>query len=345
LKSYEKESFLKNFLLFFTLLEILIVLLFVELYQSKEDKYHKALLDKMHLCSYSLKCDEFVFDFVAQDKKILNHLYNEDDIYAYFYIPQSNEYYIKILYPNKSLKNDITTINKELNIKFIIASIILFLISIFLTYYTLRPIRQALLLNDEFIKDILHDFNTPITAMVLNIEMVKIECNNAFISRLSHSIDTILLLQNNLKSFLANSKSKKHSVDINSLFKERIEFIKNIYPNIEFIYISNNRVIYYTNEELLTRIIDNLLSNSAKYNKSNGKVIVTINSKYITIEDTGKGIKDTNKVFQRYYKEQSRGLGLGLHIVDKFAQELDIDINIESQLNIGTKVTLGFENV
>ncbi|SHO80698.1 Two-component system histidine kinase DccS [hydrothermal vent metagenome] len=342
MKSYEKESFFKNFLLFFGLLEIVIILLFIQLYDINKKQYSKVLLNKMHICSYSLSCKEFLFDFVSQDKKVLNHLYINSDAYAFFYIPQSKDYYIKILYSKDKLEEDTSSINQKLTINFIITSIIFFFISILLTRYTLQPIRQAMQLNDEFIKDILHDFNTPITAMVLNIEMLKSEKENAFINRLSYSIDTILLLQNNLKSFLINSPSQNQSINITTLIKKRIEFIKNIYPNITFIYNDLDKLIKYTNEDLLTRIIDNLLSNSAKYNKPYGKVILTITNNSIIIEDSGKGIKDVKKVFQRYYKEQSRGLGLGLHIVEKFTKELDIKLHIESQINIGTKITLEF---
>lgn len=330
--------------LFFGLLEVLLVLLFSELYRTQSDQYHKSLLHKMQLCSYSLECEEFAFDFVPQDKKVLNKLHFTQDAYAYFYIPQSNEFYIKILYGQKQLSHDLERIKKSLGIKFITASLFLLLISIFLTLYTLRPIRKALLLNDEFIKDILHDFNTPITSMVLNLEMLKEESKNGSINRLSHSLDTILLLQNNLKSFLHHSQSQSTPVDIGKLLKARIEFIQNIYPNITFTYLSQSKLIRRSNEELLIRILDNLLSNSAKYNKPKGSVTVTLHNHTIIIEDSGKGIKDTQKIFDRYYKEQGRGLGLGLHIVDKFTKELGIKVTIQSQVGVGTKVTLEFRD-
>ena len=344
MKRYEKESFVKNLGLFFGLLEVLLVLLFIELYRTKTDQYHKSLLHKMQLCSYSLECKEFAFDFVPQDKKILNTLHFAQDSYAYFYIPQSNEFYIKILYGQKQLNQDLDSIKKSLGIKFIIASLFLLLISIALTLYTLRPIRKALLLNDEFIKDILHDFNTPITSMVLNLEMLAEEIKNDSIKRLSHSLDTILLLQNNLKSFLHHSHSQSTPIDIGKLLKARTEFIQNIYPHITFSYTSQSKLIRRSNEELLIRILDNLLSNSAKYNKAKGSVNITLKENIVTLEDSGKGIKDTKKIFDRYYKEQGRGLGLGLHIVDKFTKELGIKVAIESQVGVGTKVTLEFKD-
>ena len=84
MKNYEKESLFKNFIVFFSLLEILLVLLFVELYRTKKSEYKRSLLQEMQLCSYSLQCEQFSFDFEPQDKNILNKLYDNNGTYAYF---------------------------------------------------------------------------------------------------------------------------------------------------------------------------------------------------------------------------------------------------------------------
>jgi len=322
-----------------------LILLFAELYRTNKEQYNKALLSKMQLCSYSMECKEFVFDIVTQENKALNTLYENQDAYAFFYIPQSQKYCIKILYPQTQLQYDKIKIRQGLWIEFMVVSFILLLLAIFMTLYTLRPIRKALLLNDEFIKDILHDFNTPITSILINLDMLKGESQSDTVERLLRSVDTILLLQNNLKSFLHNSKSQKSDINTHKLLANRIEYIQNIYPNITFEFHPKAPLSYPTNEELLTRIIDNLLSNAAKYNHAHGKVITTITHHRITIEDTGKGIENIQKATQRYYKEQSRGVGLGLHIVDKLTQELHIKFSIQSTLGVGTKVVLEFQNV
>ncbi len=210
LKNYEKESLFKNFLVFFSLLEILLILLFIELYRTKKTEYRHNLLQNMRLCSYSLECEQFSFDFSPQSENILNKLYDGNETHAYFTIPKSKKYYMKISYAADKLQADIQEITRSLWIQFILASILLLGVALFFTFYSLNPIRKALRLNDEFIKDILHDFNTPITSMVLNIKMFQDEKGeDAYITRLSKSIDNILRLQNNLKSFLHNSPSQK----------------------------------------------------------------------------------------------------------------------------------------
>ena len=300
----------------------------------------------MQLCSYSLECEQFSFDFAPQNENVLNRLYDNDGTYAYFTIPKSKKYYMKITYATDKLHADIQSIRYSLWIKFFLASMLLFGVALFFTFYSLSPIRKALRLNDEFIKDILHDFNTPITSMILNIKMLKDEKGeDPYISRLTKSIDNLLRLQNNLKSFLHNSPSQSETIDISALTEERLKNIQNIYPNISYIFNKQNRLIKKTNHELLIRILDNLLSNAAKYNKANGEVKVTVINETVIIEDTGKGIKNISKVMQRYYKEQDRGIGIGLHIVNKLCNELNIGMNIQSQINQGTKITLNFQHL
>ncbi len=48
----------------------------------------------------------------------------------------------------------------------------------------------------------------------------------------------------------------------------------------------------------------------------------------LTIINSSYGIKNPSKVFNRFYKESDRGLGIGLHIVDKLCKELNINTKI-----------------
>ncbi|MCF6244913.1 MAG: HAMP domain-containing histidine kinase [Sulfurovum sp.] len=346
MKRYEKESLVKNFLVFFSLLEILLVLLFLELYHSYKTEYKQSLYKSMQVCSYTMNCSQFTFDFSPKNNHQLNELYDDNGLYAFFTIPKSEKFNLKISYSKQNFDEDMQIEINNFWLKFIAATVVLLGISMFFTFYSLRPIRDALQLNDEFIKDILHDFNTPITAMVLNIRMFKEEKGeDPYIQRISNSINTIMLLQNNLKSFLRHSPSHNQKVDIGHLAKQRLNNMSNIYPKITYTFRKDNDLICLTNKELLTRILDNILSNAGKYNKAKGTVELSIVGDTIHIIDTGKGIKSIEKVTQRYYKEQDRGIGLGLHIVEKLSNELNIKITIDSQVNRGTQFMLDLSDL
>jgi signal transduction histidine kinase len=325
---------------------MLLLLLFWQIYHNEKDDLNKNILHTMQICSYSLDCKEFDIDFSKKNDKNLNHIYfNNDGIDGYFVIPTSKKYDIHLHYSSSKYNQDNLNIIWHLSYKIILFSIILIVIATLLTLYSLNPIRKALKINDEFIKDILHDFNTPIASMVLNIDMIN-RRNGADINikNISKSIDNILLLQNNLKIFLHHSSSQVEEINISSLAKDRLDFISPLYPKIEFNYKVIKNFTALTNRELLIRIIDNILTNASKYNKINGSVTIIIDKNSIIIEDTGRGIKDIDRVLNRYYKEQDRGIGLGLHIVNKLTDELNIKLIIKSKPEYGTKVSLLFED-
>lgn len=346
MKSYEKEAIGKNFFVFFALLQILLTLLFVELLHTKKQDYLQHLYSAMEVCSYSLECPEFTLDFVPKEKVRISRLLTDKTPHAYFPLKESQKFALHILYDQTHYIHDLKDIYLDLGLKYLFATIILILTSFFFTLYSLKPIRTALKINDDFVKDILHDFNTPISSMVLNIKMFREEHeDNLFIRRIQSAIDTIGVLQKNLKCFLHNSPSQKQQVDITTVVRSRTDFMQSLYPNIRFVFRSSDKkIVKFTNKEMLVRIIDNLLSNAAKYNRIDGTVLVKLNKEVLSIKDEGKGIKDTKKIFARYYKEHDTGVGLGLHIVKKLADELSIKLSIDSS-TAGTIVTVDFSSV
>jgi signal transduction histidine kinase len=163
---------------------------------------------------------------------------------------------------------------------------------------------------------------------------------NKKITRMQTNIDNILALQDNLKAYLFNHDMQQDYLPLRTSIQEAIDAIEKNYPHIEYIIKIPNDIKIKTNPKAFRRIIDNLLSNASKYNKIGGKVIVEYSNNKLIISDTGKGIKDTKKVFNRFYKEQDRGIGVGLHIVKKLCNELKIKIELQSEVGVGSKFIL-----
>jgi signal transduction histidine kinase len=98
----------------------------------------------------------------------------------------------------------------------------------------------------------------------------------------------------------------------------------------------------------LSRIIDNTLSNAIKYSKN--QTIITINlykkdrQIYLQICDEGKGIKEKEKIFERYYRGDkiSGGFGIGLSIVKNICDKNGVKIELESTLKKGSSFTFVF---
>jgi signal transduction histidine kinase len=237
-------------------------------------------------------------------------------------------------------------LHKDLIFQGLITLLLVILLSIFFSFYTLSPLRNALLLTREFVKDILHDFNTPISTIRLNLSLIEEEFGkNKQINRIERSIDNVLLLQENLRNYVHSEKSDKEEFNLLALLRERVEMIERNYPQLSYSVHIEANILLYTHKKDFIRILDNLIGNASKYNKVNGSVIINYiaEKNILTIKDTGKGIEYPNKVFERFYKEHERGLGIGLHIVKKLCDELDIKIKIETILDKETSIILNIK--
>ena len=339
MKRYEVESLIKTFVIFFTLLEILLAINFWQEYQKDTKQLEDKIKLEMKLCAYSLQCEGLFTDFVENDKKKeKNILYKNIDFYSYYQVPTSKKYLMKITYPIKKYNKLKLQLKYDVIKKFALYTIISVIVTLLFAFYALRPIRQAISLNEEFVKDILHDFNTPISSMKINFKMLKKEIGtNQKIERIETNIETILSLQNNLQIFLKGLRNQADRFDLQSLVKSRVSYFQTLYSGVTYISEVDSCIVI-TNKDAFTRILDNLLSNAGKYNKLDGQVKVYLSHHKLIVEDTGKGIKNPSMIFTRYYKEQDRGIGIGLHIVKKLCDELHLKIKVKSQEGVGTKM-------
>ncbi len=310
-------------------------------YGVKKLEIEEKIHTEMKLCAYTVQCDGLITDFVKRSKeKEENLLHKSGDYYSYFSVPTVKKYLMKVTYPQSRYLQRIAKIESKLKYTFLLYSFFAALVSLFFSIYALLPLHRALRLNEEFIKDILHDFNTPLSSMKINLKLFKREVGESVkMTRLENNIETILSLQNNLQAFLRGAYTQVEEFDIRPIIHDRVPYFQLLYPDITYTTdITPFRI--KANRDAFTRILDNLLSNAGKYNKKGGEVSVTLYGTLLIIEDTGEGMENPSKVFKRYYKEQSRGIGIGLHIVKKLCDEMHIGIKIKSHKGIGTKVML-----
>lgn len=346
LKNYEIEAFIKAFLLFFLLQSLLLITVVWQEYTQQHYQFDEEILSKMTLCSYDLKCDMFELDFLPPpNEKLLQKLYKEGILYSYFSIPTQDDFVMKVMLSKDAYMKQKEILIEEILLSFVWYVIPIILLSILFALYAMYPLKKALDLNDEFVRDILHDFNTPLSSMVINLKLLKKQFGaETKLQRIETNIGTMLALEKNLQLFLNQSLLSQERFEVQSIVAQRISYFKTLYPHITFT-LNHDTLELQMNRDAFIRILDNLISNAAKYNKTQGSVNITIEGNSLTIEDTGQGIAHVEKVFQRYYKEHERGLGIGLHIVKKLCDELGIIITIKSVIKKGTIVQLNLTKV
>ncbi len=305
-----------------------------------------AVKSEMKLCSFDLKCEGLELDFVEKSPQFsVRRLYKEGDIYSFFDVPTADGYLLKVILKKESYQARIESLKKGLWVDALLYLFGIILLSLLFSLYALYPLKKALNLNDEFIKDILHDINTPLSSMVINFKLFKKEIGeNRKIARMEHSVATIISLQENLKAFLDTSLLQKEKFSLQELLKDRVSYFQALYPDVHFS-TEESAITLACNQEALRRIVDNLLSNSCKYSPKDATISLYMKNSRLYIKDNGAGIKDTKKIFDRYYKENERGIGIGMHIVKKLCDALHLPIMIESQLGEGTTIMIELDEV
>ena len=112
--------------------------------------------------------------------------------------------------------------------------------------------------------------------------------------------------------------------------------------------------LVYLDKGLLRNILINLLSNAIKYSAENSQIDVYVEHTHdmvqISIKDSGIGIseEDLKHMTDRFFRGTNainiQGTGLGLHIVKKYLEVMNGNINFASKLKKGTEVTLTFNH-
>ncbi len=317
-------------------------------YEQRVQNLNEQIFSKMKLCSYTLNCHEFTIDFTKKSKKIETYkLYHDKEaLKSYYPLPGSQKNLLVILLEQQKYQKQIDAIKASVYKEVAIVEVVVFILSILFSLFSLRPLYKALHLTEEFIRDILHDFNTPISTILLNVSMMqKRYKDDPKFHRITAAIETLLMLQQNLKSYLHQSIVEDEVFKLNELVKTRVDSLAKNQKNIQIIFDIPNNIAVKTNKESFIRIIDNIVSNAIKYNKPNGSVTLSYHGKKLIIEDSGIGIKNPSRVFERFYKEHERGIGIGLHIVQKLCKHLNISISVESEVGVGSKFVLDLSKI
>ncbi len=207
----------------------------------------------------------------------------------------------------------------------------------------------------KMISNISHDLRTPMTVMLGYVDQLNYNSNlsekenGEYLIKLEKKINEVISLMN---EFFSLSKLESGDEIINIVELNVSEVVKksilSFYESLEENEISmevdipEEDIWALGNEEAITRILNNLITNSIKYG-CDGKVIgirLYEEKDLVWIEqwDRGKGILETekNKVFERLYTlDESRnknyqGSGLGLTIVQTLVNKMDGNIYLKS---------------
>jgi len=246
----------------------------------------------------------------------------------------------------KNVKPDLTELYKNIGYALALVLLIFIPITLFLSFYALRPVRQASTMIDNFIANIVHDINTPIATIMLNVKSILRKTQEApkKLNRILSSAKQLTDMQHDLLALAdENNEIDKELVDLAIVCEEIVDGFRLQYPSQPFKESVESQKVE-VNPVDIRRIIQNLLSNAIKYNRDENLIKIYTKEHTLIIEDQGKGMEHPEKVFEKNYREDYsiQGNGLGLASVLAMLKRNDIEITVSSKLNVGTKIVLNF---
>ncbi|SFL41321.1 Signal transduction histidine kinase [Gracilibacillus orientalis] len=220
--------------------------------------------------------------------------------------------------------------------------------------------------RNEFFSNITHELKTPLTyvkgyANAVRHEMYQSkEEREEFLEIIENEADHISNLMDDLTDISKIEEGKidlnKEDININNLTEEMIRRSqfraseKGLKMNLD---VPDNTVFLFADKNRLDQVLTNLVENAVRYTEK-GSITLQVkeerNQIIIRVKDTGIGIKTEAipYLFERFYrvdKSRSRangGTGLGLAIVKNLVEMHEGDIDVDSELNKGTTITLRF---
>ncbi len=193
--------------------------------------------------------------------------------------------------------------------------------------------------RNQMYQNISHDFKTPLTVIKSYTEAVEdgIEDEKEAIKvikeqteKLDNKVKSLLYL-NKLDYLKDNKNIILEKVNISQIIEEEVNKFKFTNKNINFkTEIDKKSKIFGTNDNWET-ILDNLLSNSIRYAKS--EIKITLKNNKIIVYNDGENIDNNllEGIFIPFRKGVKGQFGLGLSIVKKTLNIMNYDINIKNE--------------
>ncbi len=319
-------------------------------------------IDKNNIYPRDERFESAIFD--SDKKKIFSTLKSKDvslDEIIYLsnkqihFIKEPESYYLGSKYIIIEIPDDgiwFEQIRYKIGIRVLLAFVFMMALGYFILRLVLKPMRDALHLLDRFIKDTTHELNTPVTAIITNIEMIdKSSLDERLlkkINRIEIGAKTISNIYEDLTFVTLNNQiiSNNENINLSNVLKQRVEYFNSIatMKKINFDLDIKDDIFMVCDMKKITKLIDNILSNAIKYNKIAGFIKVNLDDNILSIEDSGKGIEKENlkTLFERYsrFDKSVGGFGIGLNIVSLIAKEYNLKIDVKSQIDIGTTVEI-----
>lgn len=220
-------------------------------------------------------------------------------------------------------------------------------------------------LKSRFVSLASHEFRTPLSTVLSSTYLLQKYRNTEdqpkrerHIERIASSVN---MLTDILNDFLSLGKIEEGKITPKFSYFNISEHIDAVISEIKTIQKKGQQINYhhtgedmvYLDSSLLKNIVMNLLSNAIKFSPEHSTINIqterTGSLLVLKVKDQGVGIskEDQEHLFERFFRGANvtaiQGTGLGLHIVQKYAELMDGKVECISEVDQGTEVIVRFE--
>jgi signal transduction histidine kinase len=223
---------------------------------------------------------------------------------------------------------------------------------VFISKLAVDPLLEYVKNLQNLSKETLHELNLPISTITTNSQMLKKSINDEKslkrIKRIESACDMLKQRYDEL-DYMIKMQSKqeiKEKFFVDELLRQRVVFLKRIYPHMNF-NVDLTTLEIVNDKTGLSKVIDNIIDNGVKYSGSSKNIDIKIENSTLVISDYGIGMDEVEllKIFDNYYQSNKnmQGFGIGLSMVKRFCDKNDIELSFKSSPNVGTTVELKFK--
>ncbi|MFT3826988.1 MAG: ATP-binding protein [Chitinophagaceae bacterium] len=216
-------------------------------------------------------------------------------------------------------------------------------------------------IKSRFVSMASHEFRTPLSTVLSSASLIarygKAEEQEQRERHVKRIKDSVAHLNELLEDFLSLGKLDEGKVDIHPVLFEVKPFLEDIADEMKGLLKEGQQINticdgvpdnFVTDKKLFRNILINLLGNAIKFSSKPVVLKAGIHNErlQIAVQDEGIGIavEDQQHLFSSFFRGKNalniQGTGLGLHIVKRYADMLQGTVQLESEVNKGTTITI-----
>ena len=275
-------------------------------------------------------------------------------------------YFLGISTTNASI-SDIVKERSTINIVILVLLNFLIIVGLAFVFYNIRKEYKLSQLKSDFVSNVSHELRTPLSLIGMFAETLELHRTNSeeekdeYYGIIRKETERLTRIVNSILNFSRmETQSKKYnfeSSNLNEIIDEVLKTYKHELNNGKnkcLVNKSNSLPNLNLDKEAITEAFINLIDNALKYSGPNCTIEISTGIKddfvYLAVKDNGIGIskEDQKRIFDKFYRVSSgnvhntKGSGLGLTLVKSIIDAHGGQIQVESQLNNGSKFILIF---